>query len=120
MARPSDIFSPGEKMYSTLLFLLSASVIAPPVRWKSAQELTVINAGPWPVSEPEAGGMLRRLPFAAKAVVRYVVVLQGGGFGVVFGVRIGRGAAHMQRFNPPNFVRTVPTTLFKSWFHATF
>ena len=30
----------------------------------------MINAGPWPVSEPAAGGMLRRLPFAAKGVVR--------------------------------------------------
>ena len=42
----------------------------PPVLWKSAQELTMINAGPWPVSEPATGGMLRRLPFAAKGVVR--------------------------------------------------
>ena len=38
--------------------------------WRTAQELTVINAGPWPVSEPETGGMLRRLPFASKPVVR--------------------------------------------------
>ena len=43
------------------------------VVWKSAQQLTMINAGPWPVSEPRAGGMLRRLPFAAKGVVRSTI-----------------------------------------------
>eukprot|EP01050_Picozoa_sp_SAG11_P006387 SAG11_NODE_493_length_8965_cov_4.112339_4_plen_804_part_00 len=48
----------------------SINFSAASIVWKSAQQLTVINNGPWPVSEPEAGGMLRRLPFAAKSVVR--------------------------------------------------
>lgn len=53
-----------------LVQALLASPAAGAVVWKSAQELTVVNAGPWPISEPQAGGMLRRLPFAAKGVVR--------------------------------------------------
>ena len=53
------------------LTLIVLAALNPPAKvWKSAEELTVINAGPWPVSEEAAGGMLRRLPFAAKAVVR--------------------------------------------------
>ena len=53
-----------------LLVAVLASTATGAVVWKSAQELTVVNAGPWPISEPQAGGMLRRLPFAAKGVVR--------------------------------------------------
>ena len=58
-------------LFPGMLFVGAAATAGapPPVLWKSAQELTVINAGPWPVSEPQAGGMLRRLPFAAKTVV---------------------------------------------------
>jgi hypothetical protein len=48
----------------------ATSGVAPAVHWQSAQQLTVVNAGPWPVSEPAAGGYLRRLPFAAKGIVR--------------------------------------------------
>ena len=48
------------------------------VSWLSAQELTIINAGPWPVSEAAAGGDLRRLPLAAKGVVRDTIFAASG------------------------------------------
>ena len=58
---------------SLVVAVSKAARVATAEIWKSAQELTVINAGPWPVSEPAAGGMLRRLPFAAKDVVRSTI-----------------------------------------------
>ena len=57
-------------MMLLLPLLVGAAVPATNTVWKPAQQLTMINAGPWPVSEPQAGGMLRRLPFAAKGIVR--------------------------------------------------
>jgi hypothetical protein len=72
--RDRAMHSQSSVLLQSLLLIVGpaadAAADAPPVLWKSAQELTVINAGPWPVSEPQAGGMLRRLPFAAKGVVR--------------------------------------------------
>lgn len=53
--------------------VLLAAAQSAPVLWKSAQQLTMINAGPWPVSEEQTGGMLRRLPYAAKGVVRHTI-----------------------------------------------
>ena len=53
-----------------LLLVVIAEVSGGIIQWKSAQDLQIVNVGPWPVSENATGGMLRRLPFASKGVVR--------------------------------------------------